>query len=903
MAKVEGTWASVTKGVSQQAPADRLEGQHGEVVNMLSDPVRGLVRRNGMIAEAIKVKKFSANPGDALLDSYSFRIYPYRDGGRDYDVLYRSRARVGNSDAHLDALTVRDKTEGTTAWIPAVRPAVDAPLDLFESGGISAITNIGSYVLLAANTVAPSYGTTLGIDNLGWVGAASVWVRGGSYARTFRVQAKRRSDGALFDVSYTTPVSTYPGVLDIAGFMAQFPGVIGTPYEQYFVNVAQAQFDTAVNQWSASASAAIVPSNIAQELATRLTNAGLPGWSIRGSHMLHDDLAWVEVSDGGNGEFFRAVLTDVKSPDDVTDIARVGKVIRVQPSSNQTDAYYLQAFPKVDGNTDPFQTVIWREAAGLVQQPSLVFAMGRIVGTTFYWASGPAALKALILAQTGTTVDVPVYVDSTAGDIETVRPPHFFGKQITMLTTFQDRLLIGSGSVVNASEVGDYFNFYRTTMLTIPSSDPTEITAAGTESDTIRTAVMYDRNLMLQGDLFHYAINGKAAFDAANPQMSVQFKLSGSAYAQPLGIGKFVYVLKEDAQLAASRLMQVQAGVYQDSPEINDVSKQLRNYVNGSPAEMVALTSPSAVFVRTEHFLKSQGGFPRARPWGLYLYQYLDADDGVQRLQEAWSAWEWSSSLGTPVGISETNTGDAIYLYTLAFGADQDGDRAQALMVQKASARPDPTGLPYLDGLQVASAAEATGLFTPAAVQVVRDVTFTSPGAAHSYSPVPATTDADRFTGLEHPHYTVGDAPPEGVDDYRWTGVNGYASTYLTAFPAAPQDNLWTGVAFPAFVDLTNPYVRDRDGKAQTQGELNLTEFKLTVVQTAGVQSSWVDHDGTKVVEGFKGTYERIRYNQPVWIGRESKDVQVRVAAVDWLPLTISGIAWKANWFAYRGRA
>jgi len=899
--KVEGTFASVTKGVSQQAPADRLEGQHGEVVNMLSDPVRGQVRRNGMILEAQKVKKFSANPGDALLDSYSFRGFPYRDGGRDYDVIYRSRERVGNSDAHLDTLTVRDKTQGTTAWIPVVRPASDAPLDLFESGGISAITNIGSYVLFAANAVSPSYGTTAGIDNLAWVGSASAWVRGGGYARTYRTQVKRRSDGATFDVSYTTPQSTYPGVLDLT-LRPPFDAAIGTPFEQYFINILQAIYDTNVNQWIAMASAAIVPSAIAQEIANRLNAAGFTGWSVRGSHLLNDDVSWIEVSDGANGDNYRAVLRDVKGVDDVTDIHRVGKVIRVQPSTSVESAFYLKAYPKVEGNPDVYQTVIWREEAGVVQQPSVVFAMGRIVGSTFYWASGPAALKALILAQTGQTVEVPVYVDSTAGDLETSPPPAFFGKRITMLTTFQDRLLVASGSVINVSERGDYFNFYRTTMLTVPASDPTEITAAGTESDTIRTAVMYDRNLMLQGDLFHYAINGKTPFDASNPQMSVQYKISGSAYAQPLGIGKFVYVLKEDAQLAASRLLQIQAGVYQDSPDLNDVSKQLRNYINGSPAEMIALTSPSAVFVRTEHFLKSQGGFPRARPWGLYLYQYLDNDEG-QRVQEAWSAWEWSSSIGTPIAITETGTGDAIYLYTLAFGADQDGDRAVAILVNKASARPDPTGLPYLDAMQVAAAAEATGLFTASAVQAVKDVTFTSPGAGHSYSPVPATTDADRFTGLEHPHYTVGDAPPEGVDPFRWSGVNGWNSTYVAAYPTAPSDNLWTGVAFPAFVDLTNPFVRDKDGKAQVQGTMNLTQFTLHLTMTAGVASSWVDHDGTKVMDGFESQYERIRYNQPVWVGRESKDVQVRVSAVKWLPLTINGISWKGNWFAYKGRA
>ena len=61
--------------------------------------------------------------------------------------------------------------------------------------------------------------------------------------------------------------------------------------------------------------------------------------------------------------------------------------------------------------------------------------------------------------------------------------------------------------------------------------------------------------------------------------------------------------------------------------------------------------------------------FPRARPWGLYLYQYLDADNG-QRVLDSWSAWEWSTALGTPIGITGSGTGDSLYIYTVAFGAD-----------------------------------------------------------------------------------------------------------------------------------------------------------------------------------------------------------------------------------------
>lgn len=899
--KVQGSYASVIKGVSQQAPADRLEGQHGEVLNMVADPVRGMVRRNGFILENQTITGFSAAPGDALTDSFSFRAFTYRDGGQDFDILYRSRERYGDdTDAHLPALIVRERTVGAgNGWVPVSRPGSDAPLDVFESSGISAITSIGSYVLFAANGLIPSYGTEAGIDNLGWKNSGVVWVRGGSYGRTYRVKARRASTGQMYDISYTTPLSTYGGVLNLSTIP---PMAIGTPYEQYFVNILQANYDTAVNQHIAMASRAIQPDAIAQELVVRLIAAGFTNWGLRGSHMVCDDLDWIEVSDGGDGEFMRAVLSDVKAPDDLTDIARLGKVVRVLPNSNGDDAYYLKAEAKSPGNSDPYQTVIWREAAGVVQRPSVVVALGRLIGGRFFWASTPQRLHDLILSETGQNVAVPAYADSTAGDLDSVPPPAFFRKPITYLGTFQDRLVIASGSVINVSERGNYFNFYRTTMLTLPDGDPTEITAAGTETDTIRTGVVYDRDLMLVGDKFVYLINGQQAFNASTPNLSVQFSLEGAGYAQPAGVGKYVYLLKDDVQLAAARLLQVQQGQYRDSPELNDVSKQLRDYINGSAAEIVAMTNPPAVFVRTEHFLRSKGSFPRARPWGLYLYQYLDADNG-QRVLDSWSAWEWSTALGTPIGITGSGTGDSLYIYTVAFGADESGNRARGILCLKASVRPDPTGLPYLDGLRPAGEAEAAGLWTAHAVQAVQDVVYTASGAAHSYDPVPAVTDADRFEGLQHPHYTVGDAPPEGVDAFRWAGTNGWLSNFVEEFPEAPTDNLWTGVAYPAFVDLTNPFVRDQDGKARTDGLLTLTSLQVTATRSAGMYGSWTDFDGVEQTFGFDDGYQRIRYDVPVWVGRDVKHVQVRLQAVKWYPLTINAITWKGNWYAYKGRA
>ena len=894
MAKVSGNYSSLVRGVSQQAPADRLEGQHGEVLNMLSDPVRGLVRRNGMVMEDSVLTTLVGDTSNATADSFSYRTFSYLADGRELDLIYRSRAKIGSSGDHLAGIIAYDKTPGEdSGFIEVVTDPDDDDLDAFLNGGISAVANVGSYVLFAGGQVEPSYTSEDQVEDQDWTDYAVAWVRGGVYARTYTITAKKASTGVTYQGTYTTMTAAYAGTLDLTGLNYSDPDY------QKQVNDLTYAYEAAVNQHISQASESIVPSNIAQELIDSLDSAGFSGWTRNGSHIAHTDVAHVTVTDNGDGSQFVALRNETSAADEVTEMHYPGKVVKVQPRTANAEAFYLKAAVKDGGSGTDLQPVVWRETAGVLQTPSVIFAIGVYHEGAFYVASSPALLEALVLAEAGDTIEVPDYVPSAAGDADSAKAPHFFGRKITALSVFQDRLVVVSDSTVNMSRTGDYFNFYRSSVLTVADDDPIEAYALGSEGDTIRQAVLYDRNLLLAGDKAHYIMSGRIVHTPSTAAIAPQFSVANTAGARPQGTGPLLFWLKEDTQLAATRLLQVRGGIFQDNPQLDDVSRQLRDYVNGTPAEVVVLSNPDIVFVRTEHFLKSQGAYPRARPWGLYVYQFMDDPQG-KRIVDAWSAWEWSSSLGTPIGITASASADGIMLYTLAWGRNEDGTPVRAILAQSASARPDPTGLPYLDGMRPADAAEDDGLFTAAAVPFVKNVTYTASGAANSYVAVMSTSDASRFAGLEHPHYTMGDAPPETVDSFRWTGARGNRSDFITENPGAPTNDLWTGAAFPAYVDPTPPFVRDRNGKAKTWGRLILSRLRATLIRSAGFEASWIDHIGTKTTTHFDGEYERIRYGVNLWIGRDSRDVQVRLAAKDWLPLTINALEWAGQWFEPR---
>ncbi len=1004
MGKVQGTFASVVRGVSQQHPADRLEGQQGEQINMISDPVRGIVRRNGFVYKDGVYSAASGSIADAQADSYSFRAYTFTCLGVDYDLLYRSRACVGGviGANHLEGLHLFNKsaTANNGFKLLATDPT-DTKMDAYLLGGFSAVTALGRYVLLAGNSETPVQSVNDVWGAAGNQSSSVFWVRGGGYSRTYTLKARRASDQVVFNVSYTTFAAAYPGDINTnipdklpdvssavntnvttvhtfgtigtvhnitvnvgisgSGFFGsdnlsdyglaigsrcRFLKLVGSdpdstiwvdvllrsqqsefdftleeigssgawatdggtnkailyahiPNDNYSaqLNDATAAYNQAVNQWTADAAADIVPSNIAQKLIDALTAAGFTGWVRTGSHGFSDNCDLVQAGDSSDGDFIVGIANQTVAADEVTPIHRVGKILKVAPKGNEEGAYYLKAFAKNEDNADTYQDVIWREAAGVVQTPTDVFAVATVVNETLYAASTPAKLRAYVLAEEAVTLDIPDFLPSAAGDLDSNPPPEFTNTPISALFVFQDRLGICAGSTVILSRSGDYFNFYRTTVLTLPDDDTISGFALGSEGDLIRKGVLYDRNLLLFGDKAIYNISGRSVQTPQTFNIAVQLNVENTSFAQPVGAGQNVSFLKEDTQLAASRMLQVKAGLFQDSPVVDDASKQLRDYINGTPAEMVSLVSPDMVFVRTEYFLRTYGAFPRARPWGLYVYSYLDQPDG-QRVVDSWSAWEWSSALGTPVGITPSISGDGIQLYTLAFGTNELGNGTKALIACSCSARPDPTGLPYLDALRPGDDAEVSGLWTPAANASVQAVVATSYGAGYSYSATPSGDDAARFEGLEHPHYTVGDAPPEGTDANRWLGIAGWYSDAVAAFGAPKADNLFTGLQFPAFVDLTNPFVRDGDRKAITHGRLTLTRLRVTTTRTSGWTASFIDYEGQTITGAEGGTYARITYDKDVWVGRDVKHVQVRLAAKDWYPLTIAAIDWQGQYFS-----
>lgn len=848
MVRRTGSYESIIRGVSEQVPQDRRIGQHTEQINFISDPVRGLARRHGsmFVAEAFDRPYSDANWVSMLAATAAHKTYSFQNQGSDYDIMYRPRS-FGLNQTNGDFAFCFNKDTG--AWVPVVLQSGDAFLDSIVQGGVSAITAVGRYLFIAGNSAVSS---SVGSDDLLASSAQmAAWVRGGGYSRTYTVKILRRS-GASSTHSYKTPSSSYPGTLDTSDIPITVPDPADPskqiPNEQYqkLVNDRVNAYNTEVTKWIGTSAAAIVPAAIAESL--RAVIAADLGWTgaevtrldstiLFSTQSLADPAVELSCTDGGDGTLFRGVGAEISSIDMVSAIHYAGKVVKVRPKKNDgTDVFYLKAYPKA--GVVGIGEVTWRESAGFTTTPTNFCAIATVSAGKLYIAANAAGLTAMI----GGTHPAPVA--SGVGDRVSNPAPAFLGKRIDYLGLFQDRLVIGSGAVAFFSRTGDYQNFFRQSILSLDDSDPVEMYALGAEDDTIKAGTTYDRNLLLFGKRKQYVVSGRQPLTPKNASIVVQSSHEDAVDSTPLNSGNFVFYNKFRSGVVSTH--QIQIGQLADTPESYEVSKQLDRYVQGRPVEMVAVTSPNVIFLRTET--------KRDR---MFVYTYLDTAAGGERLFDSWSSWVTPPGIGALIGLSR-HDGDILAYYMRRASA------GIVLAADRFVLDTDTAPVPYLDS------------YRPYA------------GASPSYNTVGISAAFDN----SRQEYLLG-AP--------WDKLGPVLEEYGTG-------GLYTGFDFVTSVTPTNPYVLDQNGKAIISGRLTISRLGVSVADTSGIVGTVSTRFGDKVAVDWSGRIVGASTNLvgvvPITttsislvVGREVRDFSYTLAARSWLPVTVTAIEWVAQFF------
>lgn len=865
MGKISGGYESVVRGVSEQAAQNRRSGQHFAQVNMISDPVRGLARRHGsMLQDEVMLSIPSAQYDALITDTELHRVYTFYVGADEYDLIIRTGADAAGLGQTGFAWCFN---KASKEFIPIVYNAGDAALNQLIAGGVSAGVNVGRYVYLAGNTVVPQAATSDQWNAASNYSKIAATIQLGAYSRKFSVTFVR-PNGTKVTAEYTTPSSSYSGTLDTSDIPLFKSGSTTevNPEYQKLVNDRVNAYNGEVTKWIGTAAAAITPANIATKLSESLAAQGITGSQVIGGTLVLDDPQFNDAtgSDGGDGSLIRVVGGNVDNVDLVNTVHYVGKIVRVPSETTTGNAVYLKAIAK-DGMATGWAPVIWRETAGYTILPQVAFIMSTVQDGIFYMASTAAGLSTL------TGIAVPDYKDNSVGDDLSSPVPEFFGRRIDYLGVFQDRLVIGSGATLLFSRPGDYLNWFRKSVTTVNDDDPWEGFALGTEDDTIKWSILYDRNLLLFGKRFQYVVSGRQPFTPKTASIIVSTAFEDAVDAEPKATGNFVIYSKFNGRPGSeiSSVHQVQAGAIADSPESYNISQQLDTYLSGVPSELVTLTAPNMVLFRT-----------RTERNRVYTYSYLD-DSQNGRLFDSWSHWEWTDHVGKLIGLSRDN-GDVL-IYLLKKGINAAGDEKVWVAAERLVRDTSLSDYPYLDSLRPLDQYQNDGEFAYLSRQNgPRD------GAA-----VAIERGSDRqFIGLP-------------LADY---------DSFIEQYPTY-TDNAWVGAEYPAYVTPTNPYAKDRNGQSILTGRMTLNSVKVAVAETGGMEG-WVTRGHGTSVRNLNFTGRKLADptnligRQPIIdttlsliVGGEVRECSYTLRAKTWLPLTITSIDWTGQLFLNTRRA
>lgn len=304
-------------------------------------------------------------------------------------------------------------------------------------------------------------------------------------------------------------------------------------------------------------------------------------------------------------------------------------------------SYYVR-FETTNTGADEFDDGVWEEAVagGIEFKPNYAFMPHLLVrlsnGDFLFTQVSGATLGGSI----GTTAPytAPKWGEVAAGDLDSNPLPVFINTSsgseadaIRGIAFHKDRLVIMAGETVVMSEVGRYFNFFRTTVTTLLDSARISVAASSTRVNLLNYAVPLRGNLVLFSSAAQFLLQGGQDGTITPTNVSIA---EVSAFESTEGV---LPALSEQSIFAVgTRGANTQVRELYDAssnrPSLDavDITGQVPSYIVGGTKQMVASPTEDCLALRATALNT------------LYIYKWFI--NGGERVQSAWSKFIFPSS-------------------------------------------------------------------------------------------------------------------------------------------------------------------------------------------------------------------------------------------------------------------
>ena len=484
----------------------------------------------------------------------------------------------------------------------------------------------------------------------------------------------------------------------------------------------------------------------------------------------------VKVQDSRSNTHTSVCKGKVQRFSDLPTVAPRGFITEIVGDASSSFDNYFCVFEPSDAG-DAFGSGTWKETV----KPGIPCKLD------------PATLPhALIRQADGTFTFGPLeWGERSCGDEDSAPFPSFVGRTLNGLFFYRNRLSFLSGENVIMSEVGEFFNFFLTTVTTLVDSDVVDVAASHTKSSILHHAVTFSGGLLLFSDQSQIVLEHDTVLSNATVSIKPVTEFEASMRAAPVSSGKTVFFATDKGEWGGVREY-ITLPDNSDQNDASDITAHVPRYVRGNVSRLECSTNEDMLLVLSDQKRTS-----------LWLYKYFW--NGSEKIQSAWSRWDMC---GEVLSAAILNTGiylimqygDGIYLEKMDItpGYKDEGETFEYCLDRKLTERDVTLG-----------AYDAINKTT--AITLPYDIPA-------GYTPVVVTR-----TGGP-------DAPGNLLRRVRVTGLR----TLTVEGPDAHGKKLFIGIPYTSSYTFSTFAIREGDnkGNAVTTGRLQLRRLTLNCSNT-----------------------------------------------------------------------
>lgn len=380
--------------------------------------------------------------------------------------------------------------------------------------------------------------------------------------------------------------------------------------------------------------------------ADNVTYTGIGGTS-KGSVVRKTNAAGYTGSDSWGNQASEAWVGKVKSLQDLpNELGFENTVIEIAgDDDNAFDSYYVKY---VDGvYKETYRPGICNELLATTLPHRIGIRRGGTLESPIYYD--------LDESTSGNYFDSVSYAARTVGDEDSASMPSFVGSTINDIFFYRNRLGFISGDNVILSEVGEYYNFFPTTVTTIVDSDPIDVAVDSNQAITLLYAIPYNKELLIFGDKAQFVMSGGDTLtpNKVSVQQSTAFNIKNTA---PIAMGPNVYFATEKNDFSS-----IKEYFVQPNTSVNDAADITAHCPNYVPKNVIRLTGSSQndmLFVLSAE-----------EPNSVYVYNFYW--NGDQKAQSAWHKWVFEDTIfnieviGSTLYLMTTDDADTPTQYLL----------------------------------------------------------------------------------------------------------------------------------------------------------------------------------------------------------------------------------------------